>query len=152
MRQLKYHEQKLLKKVDFFSWKDDKNIREAMILRKYLVQDREDYIKYSKIVGHITKLAAMLLKMPIEDEIRRQLSEQIIQKLFNMGIIDKTSSLSVVEKLTVSAFCRRRLPVIMLRLKMAESLVFFVILVAIQVIFASYFFSILEYYILCFHL
>jgi hypothetical protein len=45
MRQLKYHEKKLLKKVDFLQWKSDDNIREAKILRRYLIQKREDYIK-----------------------------------------------------------------------------------------------------------
>ena len=123
MRLLKHHEQKLLKKVDFFSWKDDQNIRESTILRKYLVQNREDYIKYNKIAGKITKLAAILLKMPIEDPIRKKISEQLLQKLLNMGIINKTSSLSAIEKLAVSAFCRRRLPVVMMRLKMSETLV-----------------------------
>lgn len=45
MRQLKYHEKKLLKRVDFLQWKSDDNIREAKILRRYLIQKREDYIK-----------------------------------------------------------------------------------------------------------
>ena len=44
MRELKHHEKKLLKKVDFFSWKDDQTIREAQIVRKYLLQEREDYM------------------------------------------------------------------------------------------------------------
>jgi U3 small nucleolar ribonucleoprotein protein IMP3 len=38
-----------------------------------------------------------------------------------MGIITAKKSLSQCEKVTVSAFCRRRLPIIMVRLKMAES-------------------------------
>ena len=42
MRQLKYHEKKLLKKVDFFSWKDEQNVRQAQVIRKYLLQDRYD--------------------------------------------------------------------------------------------------------------
>lgn len=45
MRQLKHHEKKLLKKVDFLQWRSDDNLREAKILRRYLVQKREDYIK-----------------------------------------------------------------------------------------------------------
>ena len=47
VRKLKYHEKKLLKKVDFISWKCDSNIREVKILRKYHIQKREDYTKYS---------------------------------------------------------------------------------------------------------
>lgn len=34
MRQLKYHEQKLLKKVDFLQWKSDQNIREIQVREK----------------------------------------------------------------------------------------------------------------------
>lgn len=122
MRELKHHEKKLLKKVDFFSWKDDQTIREATIIRKYLLQEREDYMKYNKIVGGVTKLCAKLKTMPAEDPVRYQLSTQILSKLYNMGIVNKTSSLSAIEKLTVSAFCRRRLPVVMVRLKMSENL------------------------------
>ena len=46
VRKLKYHEQKLLKKVDFISWKAENNIREVQILRKYHIQKREDYTKW----------------------------------------------------------------------------------------------------------
>ena len=106
MRQLKHHEKKLLKKVDFFSWKSDQNIREAQIIRKYFLQNREDYPKYNKIVGHITKLVSKLKDLPITDDSRKQMSEQLMQKLYNMGIANDTNSLATVEKLTVSAFCR----------------------------------------------
>lgn len=56
VRALKYHEKKLLKKVDFINWKQDKNLREVAILRRYHVQDREDYHTYNKIIGMVTKV------------------------------------------------------------------------------------------------
>ena len=44
MRELKFHEQKLLKKVDFLKWnKKDASLREIAVLRRYHVQNREDY-------------------------------------------------------------------------------------------------------------
>lgn len=46
VRKLKFHEQKLLKKVDFISWKLDNNIHEIAILRRYKIQKRDDYTKY----------------------------------------------------------------------------------------------------------
>ncbi len=122
MRELKHHESKLLKKVDFFSWKSDSNVREAAIIKRFYLQKREDYIKYNKIVGYVTKLVAKLRDMPQEDPLRIQMSEQLLQKLYNMGLVLTTSNLTVAEKLTVSAFCKRRLPVVMVRLKMAETL------------------------------
>jgi hypothetical protein len=45
MRQLKHHEQKLLKKVDFLQWKKDDTLREIKVIRKYFLQQREDYHK-----------------------------------------------------------------------------------------------------------
>ncbi|KOB87968.1 ribosomal protein S4 [Plasmodium falciparum Dd2] len=33
MRKLKYHEQKLLKKVNFYDWKRTNNVREVKVLR-----------------------------------------------------------------------------------------------------------------------
>lgn len=45
VRKLKFHEQKLLKKVDFISWKVDNNLNEVKVMKKYYVQKREDYTK-----------------------------------------------------------------------------------------------------------
>ncbi len=42
MRELKHHEKKLLKKVDFLNWKNEDNLREIGILRRYYVQNRDD--------------------------------------------------------------------------------------------------------------
>lgn len=40
---------------------------------------------------------------------------------YDMGLIPKTSSLEHVDHITASSFCRRRLPVIMVAQKMAET-------------------------------
>ena len=53
MRELKFHEQKLLKKVNFLQWKSDQNVREIQVLRRYHVQNRDDYVKYSKVAGQV---------------------------------------------------------------------------------------------------
>ena len=45
VRKLKFHEQKLLKKVDFVVWKQDSSIHETKVMRTYHIQKREDYIK-----------------------------------------------------------------------------------------------------------
>lgn len=39
-----------------------------------------------------------------------------------MGIINERSSLEVVDTVTASSFCRRRLPVVLKKLEMAENL------------------------------
>ena len=43
MRQLKFHEQKLLKKFDQLNWKVDNNLQELKVMKKYKIQKREDY-------------------------------------------------------------------------------------------------------------
>jgi U3 small nucleolar ribonucleoprotein protein IMP3 len=122
MRQLKYHEQKLLKKVDFVQWKSDATLHEAKVLRRYRVTNRDDYRHYAKIVGYVTKLAHQLKKLPATDDIRIELTKQLLRKLYLAGLIDTEKSLLKAEALTVSALCRRRLPVIMVRSKMSENL------------------------------
>ncbi|KAH3899081.1 U3 small nucleolar ribonucleoprotein protein IMP3 [Saccharomycodes ludwigii] len=122
-RSLKHHEQKLLKKVDFYDWKQDQGHRDTQILRQYHVTNREDYFKYNKICGNIRKLAHKLSLLPPTDPFRLKHEKLILDKLFNMGILTTKSKISDLEnKVSVSAFCRRRLPVVMFRLKMAQSI------------------------------
>ena len=81
MRQLKYHEQRLLKKVDFLQWKTDDSTREIAFLRRYHIQDREDYRKYNRLCGAITKLANRLLALDQRDPFRCKTTEQLLDKL-----------------------------------------------------------------------
>lgn len=122
LRKLKYHEQKLLKKVDFVQWKTDDTLREGQILRRYHVQRREDYIKYNRMVGQIKHLVTRLRKLDQKDTFRVKTTEQLLEKLYNMGLIPTKNTLAACEKISASSFCRRRLPVVMVRLKMAETL------------------------------
>ncbi|KAJ9097587.1 Small subunit (SSU) processome component [Naganishia friedmannii] len=122
MRQLKHHEKKLLKKVDFLDWKQDASLRETKVMRRYHIQDREDYHKYNKLCGQLRSLIHRLSLLPAEDPYRRRREGEMLDKLYDMGILDTGSKPSDVEnKVTVSAFARRRLAVVMTRLKMAET-------------------------------
>ena len=122
MRKLKFHEEKLLKKVDFLNWKKDSSSRENAILRRYHIQDRDDYAKYNKLVGQVTKLIAKLKVLKSNDEYRIAKTDQLVNKLYEMGVVNSRNGLASAEKgATVTTFCRRRLPVVMQRLKMAET-------------------------------
>ena len=90
-------------------------------MRRYHVQNREDYTSYNRIVGMVTKLSAKLKTLPSDDSFRIAMTEQLLKKLSDLGVITTTKSLQKAEEVTVSAFCRRRLPVVMVRLKMAET-------------------------------
>uniref|UniRef100_A0A7S1VV42 U3 small nucleolar ribonucleoprotein protein IMP3 n=1 Tax=Grammatophora oceanica TaxID=210454 RepID=A0A7S1VV42_9STRA len=121
MRQLKHHEKRLLRKVDLYSWDGDENIRVAKILRRYHIQKRDDYTSYNRICGMVTKLAAKLKTLKQDDPFRIAMTDQLLQKLFDMGLITTKKSLLKAEELTASALCRRRIPVVMVRMKMAET-------------------------------
>lgn len=45
VRKLKYHEEKLLKKVDFITWQVDNKGRENAVLRKFHIRKRDDYTR-----------------------------------------------------------------------------------------------------------
>ncbi len=49
VRKLKYHEQKLLQKVDFVSWSADGGPSENKVIRKYHIKKREHYTLYNKL-------------------------------------------------------------------------------------------------------
>lgn len=51
VRKLKHHEQKLLRKVNFYDWKSDDKHRDAAVIRRYMIQKPADYEKYNRICG-----------------------------------------------------------------------------------------------------
>uniref|UniRef100_K3XB78 U3 small nucleolar ribonucleoprotein protein IMP3 n=1 Tax=Globisporangium ultimum (strain ATCC 200006 / CBS 805.95 / DAOM BR144) TaxID=431595 RepID=K3XB78_GLOUD len=122
MRSLKYHEQKLLRKVDLLEWRKENNLHEIKVIRRYRLPDREQYHKYNRLAGHIHRVVARLKKRPVDDPFRIKTTEALLEKLFNMGLIQTKKSLMKAEEVNVSAFCRRRLPVVMVRVKMAENI------------------------------
>ncbi|UKZ48614.1 Small subunit (SSU) processome component [Trichoderma virens] len=123
VRKLKFHEQKLLRKTDFFTYKQDDNHRDKLVRRRYMIQKPEDYHKYNRLCGVIhPPTRPPPLPPPPENPVRRKHEDLLLAKLYDMGILSSTSKLSAVENnVTVSAFARRRLPVVMTRLRMAET-------------------------------
>lgn len=121
MRELKHHEKKLLKKVDLFTYKSENNHRDLAVIRRYHIQNREDYFKYNKIAGSMKHLAHRLALLDPTDPFRQRQETQLLEKAFSLGLVPSATKLSDIEnKISVSAFCRRRLPIVLCRLKMAE--------------------------------
>jgi len=195
MRQLKFHERKLLKKVDFLQWKQGDNLRElqvremggggrrarrggavlarasrgahavqayghpwrgerarrrpraappppaaaasadaqsrlptppfpplsSQVMRRYHIQGRDDYAAYNATAGLATKLSALLAKLPPTDATRLDLTDELLTRLHDAGVIPVKKSLSSVASLSSASFARRRLAVVMVRLRMAET-------------------------------
>ncbi|KAH7325883.1 hypothetical protein B0I35DRAFT_466818 [Stachybotrys elegans] len=122
VRKLKFHEQKLLRKTDFITYKQDNGHRDKAVIRRYMIQKPEEYHKYNRICGSLRQLAHRLSLLPPDNAARRKHEDLLLNKLYDMGILSSASKLSAVENsVTVSAFARRRLAVVMTRLRMAET-------------------------------
>ena len=109
--------------------------------------------RYNKLAGMATRLVAKLKELPADDPFRIKVTDQMLEKLYLLGVIPTRQSMDKVwemqphhpcvpvclchcgclcglrfpvvgqvEHLSASAFCRRRLPVVMVRLHMCETL------------------------------
>ncbi|KAF7489949.1 U3 small nucleolar ribonucleoprotein IMP3 [Sarcoptes scabiei] len=112
VRKLRYHEKKLLRKVNFIQWEPN-NLNEIRMMRKYGV-DRNEYTMYNKLAAEIRNLARKLTTLETEDEFRNECSALLIEKLYSIGLI-QTKRLRRCNDISVSSFCRRRLPVYMIK-------------------------------------
>ncbi|XP_016946908.1 U3 small nucleolar ribonucleoprotein protein IMP3 [Drosophila biarmipes] len=122
VRKLKFHEQKLLKKVDFITWKVDNSGKENKILRRFHIQKREDYTKYNKLSREIRELAERIAKLDASEPFKAEATTMLLNKLHAMGVSNDQLTLETAAKISASHFCRRRLPVIMVKLRMSEHL------------------------------
>ncbi|KAK7094560.1 U3 small nucleolar ribonucleoprotein protein IMP3-like [Littorina saxatilis] len=121
MRKLKYHEQKLLKKVDFIKWNTDNNLYQLQLMRRFHIQKREDLSLYNKYTKHILDLAKKIKELSPQDPFRTIATAQLLEKLYDMGLIPTRRSLALVEKVCAATFCRRRLPVVMVKSHMSQT-------------------------------
>ena len=50
------------------------------VMRRYHIQERDDYKKYNKIVGLITKLTSIVKQLDPKDATRIELTDQLLEK------------------------------------------------------------------------
>ncbi|KAJ1914966.1 U3 small nucleolar ribonucleoprotein imp3 [Tieghemiomyces parasiticus] len=122
VRQFKYHESKLLKKVDFLEYKNEKNIEQIRVIGRYNLKNREEYLQYGQLAYEARRLTKMLAKLDAKDTYRLEQENRLLDKLYDMGIIDTRNQMSKAATVTVEHFCRRRLAVVMCRNRMSESI------------------------------
>nr|CCC95915.1 unnamed protein product [Trypanosoma congolense IL3000] len=119
-RALRYHEKKLLRKHDFMQYPQD-NWHEPFCITKYHLEDREDYRRYLRLVGLIRQMLTQLRYLPSDSKVRIQITQQMLDKLYGMGLIKEKLGLAEVDKVGVEVFCRRRLPTVLRDLNMAPN-------------------------------
>ncbi|XP_054090785.1 U3 small nucleolar ribonucleoprotein protein IMP3 isoform X3 [Zeugodacus cucurbitae] len=117
VRKLKYHEQKLLKKVDFITWKVDNGGKETKVIRRYHIRKPADYTKYNKLSREIRTLSEKIAKLENTDPFRTEAATMLLLKLYDMGLTRNQMDLAVASGVSASSFCRRRLPVVMVKIQ-----------------------------------
>jgi len=122
-RKLKYHEQRLLRKVSFANYSGENTKFELGVIKKFHLKNREEYHKYEKMAYTIRGLAHRIKKLETTDPFRLKMTELLLDKLYNCGILPTKQSLSQCDELGAASFCKRRLPVVMTRLKYAERVI-----------------------------
>ena len=86
------------------------------------------FFRYMKLCFAIRDLAHKISLLPSNDKIRLEYEKLLLEKCYNMGLINKTGTFSQLTYIQPAQFCRyfffhffrRRLPIMMMRLKMAE--------------------------------
>ncbi|KAF7840241.1 U3 small nucleolar ribonucleoprotein IMP3-like [Senna tora] len=87
MRKLKFHEKKLLKKVNFLEWKREGGHRENHVMQRYHVTGRDDYKKYSSLCRMVQKLVNMLKQMDPKDPFRVEMTDKLLEKLRRLSTV-----------------------------------------------------------------
>ncbi|EGG17304.1 U3 small nucleolar ribonucleoprotein protein [Cavenderia fasciculata] len=120
MRQLKHTEQKLLKKVNLVHYKKE-SPRDLLNMQTFGIASREEYQHYVKLVNSIQKLVNLVGKLPEGDPVKKQVTDQLVEKLYDMGVVDEKVTASLA-KVGVSHFCRRRILSMLVQHKFAQNL------------------------------
>lgn len=75
------------------------------------------FLRYNKLSRQIRDLVEKIAKLDKSDPFKSEASYMILEKLFGMGLINEKTDLEAASKVSASCFCRRRLPVVMVKSK-----------------------------------
>ncbi|KAF6777568.1 hypothetical protein AHF37_03276, partial [Paragonimus kellicotti] len=78
--------------------------------------------RYNKLSRQIRDLANKLKDIDETDQWRAEMTQLFTTKLHNLGLVPTKRSLILASKVNASCFCRRRLPVLLMRSHMAETM------------------------------
>ena len=100
VRKLKFHEQKLLRKVDFYNWEASNNLHEAKMMKKYHIQKREEYTLYNKLSRETRDIVRKIKDLDPKSRHRVEMSAAFLEKLYNLGLIPTKWNLENCDKVS----------------------------------------------------
>jgi len=120
MRKFKPHEKRLLRKVDFLKWDTD-NIASKIVKRKYNLSSNKEYNFFNRTVGLIKKLHSVLSHLDNNNKTKKRISESLVYKLQELGVMKKEDDFESLKKMTVSDFLERQITFVMKKIKIGNS-------------------------------
>lgn len=78
--------------------------------------------RYNVLSRKVRTMAEKIANLDKNDPFRTEVSALLLEKLYVLGLIPTKWDLEAASKISASAFCRRRLPVVMVRNKMSENI------------------------------
>lgn len=80
------------------------------------------FCSYNALSRKIRNIAEKIATIDAKHPFRTEVSGLLLEKLYILGIIPTKWDLEAASKISASSFCRRRLPVVMVRNKMSETI------------------------------
>lgn len=77
-------------------------------------------LRYAKLAHLVQQLVAKVRLLSYDSDIKTKVAKELLTFLHGLGVVEGTVSLEGCEKISVSAFCKRRLPHVLIKLKMAK--------------------------------
>ena len=102
-----------------FPWRTDVLQAELKLLGQYGLRNKRELWRHKSMLSKVRGIARSLLGMPPER--RRKLEEQLLNKLYRLGILPKGAVLDNVLDLTVEDILKRRLQTIVFYKGLAKS-------------------------------
>ena len=69
-----------VRNCSFLHYKNEGNLRELQVMRRYHITKRDDYKQYNRLCGKITKMVATLKRLDPQDSTRIELTEKLLNK------------------------------------------------------------------------
>lgn len=74
-------------------------------------------IRYNGLSREIRKLVDKITNLEKSEPFKAEMSNLLLEKLYSMGVINRRDDLKSASFVSASSFCKRRLPVVMVKSK-----------------------------------
>jgi len=101
-------------------WQKDRLIEELRLVGEYGLRNKRELWKYKTMLSYYRRRARKLLALP--PEVRKTEEQQLINRLYKLGILDENATLDDILGLTVEDFLKRRLQTVVYEKGLARTI------------------------------